>query len=258
MYPAHSVSEGLELLWEDVFAAARVNEANFVGAWRAHRDTLERRSRLLNGMRLDSLHLEAQGTDLLVRLPEDHRWTHVGFHTPSGTAFIADIPIEEVFTLPDRSGANGRVRATRPLVVSGRVIDGFALHFRAGRVAEVEASPGDRTLLGKLLATDEGAARLGEVALVPEDSTVARRGRLFYNTLFDESSSCHLALGRAYRFCLKGGENLSDEAFRKAGGNDSAIHLDFMIGSKELAVTGIDRNGRRVPVFRSGRWALAE
>ncbi len=258
VYPAHSASEGLDRLWEDVFAAARVNEAGFGAAWRRHRGALERRSRLLNELHLATLRFEAPGTDLLVRLPVGHLWNHLGFHIPSRTAFVADVPFEEVFTLPDRSGVGGQVQTTRPLVVNGHVVSSFSLRFQDGRVAGMDASPSDRVLLEKLLAADEGAARLGEVALVPEDSIVARRGRLFFNTLFDENASCHLALGRAYRFCLKESENLSNEAFRQAGGNNSAIHVDFMIGSRELNVTGVDRNGHSVPILRSGLWAPAE
>ncbi len=188
-----------------------------------------------------------------MRLPEGHIWAGGAELTTGGTRFVANLPTEEVFTLPMRDGAEGVVYATRPLVFQGNLIKDMRLVFRAGRVVDFEASEG-RAHLEKLLATDEGSSRLGEVALVPYDSPISRSGILFCNTLFDENASCHLALGKAYPTSLSGGAAMSAEALLARGVNDSLLHEDFMIGSRDLSVTGTTVDGREVPVFRDGNF----
>jgi aminopeptidase len=169
--------------------------------------------------------------------------------------FTANMPTEEVFTLPDRQRAEGTVTATFPLSYGGSLIEEFSVTFENGRIVRVNAKKNE-SILQKLVNTDEGSTRLGEVALVPASSPIARRGHLFYNTLFDENASCHIAIGRAYRFTLIGGEELNDEEFNAAGGNTSLNHVDFMIGSPQMDIDGLTENGAVEPVMRSGEWAF--
>ena len=259
VYPDEpSVGRGLRRLWEDIFVVSRVQHEDFAERWHAHRKDLEKRCDVLNEQRFEALRFVGPGTDLRIGLPARHRWQHPGFQTTSGIPFIADIPIEEIFTLPDRDAVEGEVTSTGPLVVSGRTINEFTLRIEGGEVREVRAGDHDRELLERIIRSDAGAGRLGEVALVPQDSPVARLRRPYYNTLFDENSSCHLALGRAYRFCLDGAQGLSDEEFRAAGGNTSSIHIDFMVGSDNLDVWGVNADGSELQLLRSGRWQLPD
>ncbi len=201
------------------------------------------------------LHYSAPGTDLTIGLPAGHRWHGGGSISSSGIAFIPNMPTEEVYTLPDRRRAEGTVTASMPLSVSGRVIEGIHLTFKDGRVVNSHASV-NHALLSSLLTTDEGAAHLGEVALVPHSSPVAQSGVLFYDTLFDENAACHLALGRAYMGTIDGGESMDEAAFVAAGGNLSKIHVDFMIGSGNMDIDGLSAEGDAEPVMRSGEWAF--
>ncbi len=257
VYPDEpSVGRGLRRLWEDIFVVSRVRHEDFPERWRAHRKELEKRCNVLNEHRFEALCFVGPGTDLRIALPARHRWQHPGFQTTSDIPFIADIPIEEVFTLPDCDAVEGLVTSTGPLVVSGSTINELTLRIEGGEVREVHAADHHRELLERIVESDPGARRLGEVALVPQDSPVARLRRPYYNTLFDGNSSCHLALGRAYRFCLDGAEELSEEEFRASGGNISTVHIDFMVGSDRLDVWGVNADGSEVGLLSKGLWSL--
>lgn len=255
VFSGQTDAEAVESLWTAILAAVRVTEDDGAEArWEAHTDFLRRAADFMNGWAFSSLHYKnALGTDFVVRLPEGHLWAGGAELTTGGTRFVANLPTEEVFTLPMRDGAEGVVCATRPLVFQGNLIKDMRLTFRAGRVVDYAASEG-RGHLEKLLETDEGSARLGEVALVPYDSPISRSGLLFYNTLFDENASCHLALGKAYPTSLSGGAAMSQEELLARGVNDSLLHEDFMIGSRDLSITGTTKDGREVPVFRDGNF----
>lgn len=256
VFPDQAKDDAVGMLWKAVFAACRVDAADPVAAWRAHGEALRARAAYLSAQGYRALRFLAPGTDLTLELPEGHLWHGGGGTSRRGVDFIPNLPTEEVFTLPHREGAEGVVRATKPLAYGGTLIQGLSLTFKEGRVTGLTAEKGEETLR-KLLATDEGAARLGEVALVPESSPIARSGLLFYNTLFDENAASHLAVGRAYRFCLGGGAEMDDDAFTAAGGNDSLVHVDFMIGSSEMDVDGVTRDGAKEPLMRAGDWAFS-
>ena len=202
-----------------------------------------------------ALHYSAPGTDFTLGLPAGHMWISAQSMAQNGVAFTANMPTEEVFTLPDRNRADGVVTSTFPLSYGGALIEDFQVTFENGRVTKVTAKKGE-SILQKLVDTDEGSHFLGEVALVPASSPIAQRGHLFYNTLFDENASCHIAIGRAYRFTLIGGEELTDEEFLAAGGNVSLNHVDFMIGSPKMDIDGITKDGSRDPIMRQGEWAF--
>jgi aminopeptidase len=255
VFPNAPTEERTALLWRAIFAATRLNEGDPVAAWRAHLADLDARAAALNARRYDSLRYRGPGTDLTLGLAPGHRWCTARMRSLGGTPFVANLPTEEVYTMPDRGRAEGVVRSSRPKSLSGALVDDFRLTFREGRVVEAHAARGE-TVLRDLIATDEGAARLGEVALVPERSPIARSGLLFYNTLFDENAACHLALGMALRFTLEGGRELDNEAFAAAGGNVSAIHQDLMVGSGQLDIDGISADGSAEPLLRQGEWAF--
>jgi aminopeptidase len=255
VFPDLSDEEKVPALWDTLFKICRVYEDDPIAAWGTHLADLKVRGDYLNQKKFQMLHYTAPGTDLRISLPEGHVWRSAGFQTQGGIPFTANIPTEEVFTLPDRRFTEGKVTSARPLRYSGNVIDKFSLTFKHGKVVDFSAGQGEE-LLEKLLQFDEGASMLGEVALVPNSSPISQSGLLFYNTLLDENASCHLALGRAYRFSLEGGENLSAEDFSSRGGNNSLIHEDFMIGSGDLDIDGVRPDGAIEPVMRSGEWAF--
>lgn len=242
-------------LWEAIFRVCRLGQADPVAAWQAHVERLVATSDYLNHRRYAALKYRAPGTDLTIGLPDGHHWASGRVTSENGIAFIPNMPTEEVFTLPHRGQASGVVSSTRPLSLDGALIDDFSLTFAEGRVVDVRARSGE-SHLRRLIETDEGAGRLGEVALVPHSSPIAQSGLLFYNTLFDENAASHLALGRAYRFSLAGGEALSEEQFGAAGGNTSLIHTDFMIGSGQMDVDGVRQDGAAEPLMRAGEWAF--
>jgi len=251
------VPEGarLERLWEAVFRAVRADREDAAARWREHVQALEARRAHLNARRYQALTYRAPGTNLRVGLPDGHLWMGGASPTLSGVTFVANLPTEEVFTAPHRARVDGTVRSSKPLSYGGRLIEDFSLTFKAGRVVAAEAARNEATL-HKLLETDEGATRLGEVALVPHSSPISQSRLLFYNTLFDENAASHLALGRAYRFCVEGGTKLGGEAAAAAGLNDSLAHVDFMVGSAEMDVDGVHGDGRAEPVMRAGEWAF--
>jgi aminopeptidase len=244
-----------EKLWDAIFKAVRADLDDPVAAWREHLANLEARRAVLNERRYAALHYRAPGTDLSVGLAEGHLWLGGNQDTLSGVTYVANLPTEEVFTMPHRARVDGVVSSSLPLSYSGVLIEGIRLEFEGGQVVKAQAERGEDTLK-KLLDTDEGARRLGEVALVPHSSPISQSGILFYNTLYDENASSHLALGRAYRFTMKEGDSLSDEDAAARGWNDSLVHVDFMIGSSDMDIDGVTATGEREPVMRGGEWAL--
>jgi aminopeptidase len=253
VFPDLPDPEAVAQVWRAIARLCRLDEDDPVDAWRTHLDALGERTAILNERRYTALRYRGPGTDLEVGLASGHVW-HGGRSTSqNGISFAANVPTEEVFTMPDRARVNGVVRATKPLSYGGTLIEDFGLRFDGGRIVEICAGRGE-AVLRDLVATDEGAARLGEVALVPHSSPVSQAGHLFYTTLFDENAASHLAIGNAYAFTLEGGDALSPEAFERAGGNRSVTHVDFMIGSGELDVDGVLADGTVEPVMRAGEW----
>ena len=241
-------------LADAIFAASRVDVADPVAAWAAHNAALHARADWLNGQRFAALHFAGPGTDLTVGLADGHLWLGGATRAQNGVVCNPNIPTEEVFTTPHAARVEGVVRATKPLSYNGTLIEDIAVRFQGGDIVEASARTGE-AVLHQVLATDAGARRLGEVALVPHRSPISQSGLLFYNTLFDENASSHIALGQCYATCLQGGEGLDDAGVAARGGNASAIHIDWMIGSGQIDVDGITAGGARVPVMRGGEWA---
>ncbi|WP_079912138.1 aminopeptidase [Paenibacillus sp. 32352] len=247
--------EQVNAMWETLFKINRVDQEDPVAAWREHIEKLKRMRERLNNKKYKRLHYKATGTDLSVELPEGHLWFGGESLNDQGIAFVANMPTEEVFTLPKRDGVNGTVSSTKPLNLNGRLVDRFSFRFENGRVVDYTAEVG-LEYLKDLLGTDEGANYLGEVALVPFDSPISNLNRIFYNTGVDENASCHFALGSAYPFTLENGTKLSKEELLQRGANVSLTHVDFMIGCAELEIDGELADGTVEPVFRKGNWAL--
>ncbi|MGU3470132.1 aminopeptidase [Paenibacillus sp. D51F] len=255
VFPGIPADEAVQKLWERIIDATRIGLENPVAAWDQHNATLLSMVDRLNAKNYAELRYTAPGTDLTIGLPEGHLWLGGGKKNSRGVMFNPNMPTEEVFTMPHKDRVNGTVRSTKPLNYNGQVIDGFSLTFKEGKVVEFSAEQGYETL-SKLLATDEGAVQLGEVALVPNDSPISNSGITFFNTLYDENASCHLALGQAYPVNLEGGTDLSPEELAARGSNRSLVHEDFMIGSPAMDIDGVTQDGKVEPIFRSGNWAL--
>jgi aminopeptidase len=254
VFPGHAADRQMTLLWEAIAKLCRLDHPDPIAAWERHLDHLAARRDALNARRYTALAYTGPGTRLTVGLPDGHLWVSGRSSTRSGIPFVPNLPTEEVFTMPHRDRVDGVVRATKPLSYGGTLIEGFALRFEQGRIVEVTADRG-HAVLQQLVETDEGAARLGELALVPENSPIARSGLLFYNTLFDENAACHGAIGSAYKFTLADGEEMDVETFARAGGNRSATHVDFMIGSPDLDIDGVLPSGAHEALMRRGEWA---
>ncbi|WP_404346382.1 aminopeptidase [Sutcliffiella horikoshii] len=254
VFPDLSEQEQEEKLWESIFHATRANLEDPVQAWMDHKEKLSEKVEFLNNKKFKSLHYKAEGTDLTIELAEKHVWIGPESINENGVAFIANMPTEEVFTTPLKTGVNGTVRSSKPLNYGGNMIDNFSITFENGKIVSFEAEEGYETLQ-KLIETDEGSHYLGEVALVPHDSPISNTNLIFYNTLFDENASHHLAIGNAYSFALEGGKQMSEEELEAAGANSSITHVDFMIGSSDMDIDGITKDGERVPLFRQGNWA---
>jgi len=255
IFPDLPEAEAQEKLWQAIFETTRATEPDPVAAWQEHIRNLRKRADFLQAKKFSALHYKSENTDFTLGLPRGHKWISAQSMAANGVIFTANMPTEEIFTLPDRHRAEGTVSATFPLSYGGSLIEDFSVTFENGKIVKVNAKKNE-ALLQKLVNTDEGSTRLGEVALVPANSPIARRGHLFYNTLYDENASCHIAIGRAYRFTLTGGEELTDDEFNAAGGNTSLNHVDFMIGSPQMDIDGITENGSQEPVMRSGEWAF--
>lgn len=255
LYPKVSPQKAVEKLWEKIFELCRLDKKDPVKAWDEHISNLHARSQYLTDKNFSALKYSGPGTDLTIGLPEGHLWESARIKSTAGVPYVANLPTEEVFSMPHKDRVDGTVTATLPLSHAGTIIEGFSITFKGGRAVDFKAKKGGKILEG-LLNTDEGARHLGEVALVPDSSPIAQSRMMFYNTLFDENAASHIALGRAYRSTMKGGEQLTDEQFAAAGGNHSQVHEDFMIGSNKLDIDGITRSGRSEPVMRKGEWAF--
>lgn len=255
VFPDVPPAEQVGTLWEAIFNIVRLNEADPVAAWNEHLQTLQSKSVMLNSKNYHKLHYTAPGTDLTIELPEGHIWAQGDSINAQGYSYVANMPTEEVFTAPLKTGVNGKVSSTKPLSYGGNIIDNFTLTFEQGRIVDAQAETGLETLQ-HLIDMDEGSHYLGEVALVPHRSPISDSNILFYNTLFDENASNHLAIGSAYAFCLEGGKDMTLGQLAEHGLNRSLTHVDFMIGSANMDIDGITRDGKREPIFRQGNWAF--
>ena len=258
VFPGKTADEAKELLWDAIFRTVRIREGgDAVAEWAAHCDRLTEQAGKLNGCAFAALRYEnALGTRLTVELPEGHLWAGGSETDARGTTFIANMPTEEIFTAPKRDGVNGVVYSSKPLVLNGNLVEGIRLTFSNGRITDVHADKGEEYLKAEI-ALDEGAHYLGEVALVPYHSPISESGILFYDTLFDENASCHFAFGEAYPTCIEGGADLSKEELLARGINaESNTHVDFMVGTADLSIIGITRDGKEIPVFRNGDFAI--
>ncbi len=254
VFPGDDDDVAVGKLAEAIFAASRVDNDDPVAAWTAHNLALSRRTEWLNGKTFHALHYSGPGTDLTIGLADGHDWQGGAATAKNGITCNPNIPTEEVFTTPHARRVEGCVVSTKPLSYQGTLIDGIAVRFEAGRIVEAKAQRGEE-VLRKVLDTDEGAGRLGEVALVPHSSPISKSGLMFFNTLFDENAACHIAIGQCYAKCFVDGDKLSPEEIAARGGNKSMIHIDWMIGSERIDIDGLDANGDRTPVFRKGEWA---
>jgi aminopeptidase len=240
-------------LWDAIFAASRIDGDDPVAAWTAHNDALHARARGLNQRRFASLRFTGPGTDLTVGLGDEHEWHGGSSRAKNGIVCNPNIPTEEVFTTPHRLRVDGRVTSTKPLSYQGTLIERIAVTFAEGGIVEARAAKGE-DVLNKVLDTDEGARRLGEVALVPYSSPISQSGLLFYNTLYDENAASHIALGQSYSQCFVNGGSLTPDELAARGANNSLIHIDWMIGSGEVDVDGLAADGGAVPLMRRGDW----
>ncbi|WP_409969407.1 aminopeptidase [Bengtsoniella intestinalis] len=256
VFPDAEEAQAMEMLWEAIFKTVRISgDGTCVEKWNAHLATLDKRMHILNDLHFKTLHYtNGLGTDLTIELPPTHHWESGESKTRFGQTFIANIPTEELFTAPLKKGINGVVYASMPLVNDGTIIDGFHMVVKEGKIVEVHAREGEDSLKAAI-SVDEGACYFGEVALVPYDSPISNQKILFYNTLFDENASCHLAFGEAYP-CIEGGQDMTKAEKVAAGLNDSITHVDFMIGTADLSIVGTTQDGRTIPVFANGNFAI--
>src|SRR5665213_2350715 len=253
VFPEEPEAVAVARLWDAIFAASRADLSDPIAAWKAHGAYLQDRVDFLNAKRFAALHFRGPGTDLRVGLADDHLWAGGGTRAGNGVYCQPNIPTEEVFTTPHKDRVDGTVRSSKPLSHQGTLMEDISVRFEAGRVVEARAKTGQE-VLERMINTDDGAGRLGEVALVPHSSPIAQSGVLFWNTLFDENAASHIALGQAYSTCLIGGEKMDAEALAKLGANASLIHVDWMIGSGAMDVDGIAANGTAEPLMRKGEW----
>ena len=256
VFPELPERKAVQAMWDVILKTSRADGKNPIQAWKEHNANLDARCAYLNGLGLQFLEYKsANGTNLKVELNEDSIFCGGNEKTLKGRVFNPNIPTEEVFTTPKAGAVEGIVYSTKPLSYMGELIDNFSLRFENGKVVEVKAEKGE-ALLKEMVSMDEGAGKLGECALIPYESPINQSGVLFYNTLFDENASCHLALGHGFNECLKGFENYTDEECKKRGVNDSMIHVDFMIGSRDMEIVGVKKTGERVQIFKNGTWAF--
>lgn len=254
VFPDDSEKGAVRKLAEAIFAASRVDVDDPIAAWKAHNAALKARWTWLNQKNFAAIHFQGPGTDLTVGLADGHRWKGGASEAKNGITCNPNIPTEEVFTTPHAQRVDGVVRSTKPLAHQGTLIDNIECRFEGGRIVEAKATRGAE-VLNKVIDTDEGARRLGEVALVPNSSPISKSGLLFFNTLFDENAACHIALGQCYADCFVDGKSLTPDEIAARGGNRSLIHIDWMIGSGEIDIDGIGKDGTREPVMRKGEWA---
>jgi aminopeptidase len=255
VFPDLQGEAAIHALWEAIFMTTRADLPNTVEAWKTHLGTLDHRSDLLNTRHYAALRFTGPGTNLRIGLPKKHLWMSGGSKTQSGIDFVANLPTEEIFTLPHKDQVDGEVSSTKPLSYAGVLIDGIRVRFEAGKIVEASAKHGEDAFL-RLLDTDEGARHIGEVALVPHKSPISSSGILFNNTLFDENAACHIALGAAYPFTLQNGVGMNKNELAVHGANDSIIHVDWMIGSGQISVHGERNDGSLEPIMTNGDWVL--
>jgi len=255
VFPELSPDEAEEKLWEAIFAIIRLDQPDPVAAWKDHIVNLKKRSAYLDGKQYTTLKYKAPGTDLTVGMPRGHRWLSAREKTRSGIDFTANMPTEEVFSMPHKDRIDGVVSASMPLPYAGTTLEDFTLTYEKGRVTRVTAGKGEH-VLRKLVETDEGAASLGEVALVPHSSPISQLGHLFLDPLIDENAASHLAIGRAYPVTMEAGNDMSEEEFNRNGGNVSLVHVDFMVGSGQMDIDGVKEDGSVEPVMRQGEWSF--
>lgn len=256
VFPNLSDEKALESLWDVIFKTVRVDTKDPIKAWENHNAYLEEKIKFMNDNNFKSVHLKSSnGTDLNIELPEGHIWAGGSEEDVKGIPFNANMPTEEIFTLPKKTGVNGIVYSSKPLSYGGNLIDNFSITFKDGRAIDFTAETG-YDILKQMLESDEGAKYLGEVAFVPYNSPISNSKLIFFNTLFDENAACHLAFGRAYESCVKNADKYSEEELEKMGVNNSVIHVDFMIGTSDLEITGINKNGETIKIFSNGNWAF--
>ncbi len=255
IFPDLEETEAVQRLWQLIFAVCRIDQEDPVAAWEKHNQSLKTHEAWLDRQQFDYLLYEAPGTNLKVHLAENHKWIGGSSKTKDGISYMANMPTEEIFTAPHRAKAEGHIKSTKPLSLMGKIIDEFTLYFSEGKVVKWEAE-NNQELLDILLATDEGAKHLGEIALVPHSSPISQTNILFKSTLFDENASCHFALGQSYAETMIDGENLNLERREAMGANQSIIHTDFMVGSENLNITGYQKDGTAIPILRNGEWAM--
>jgi aminopeptidase len=253
MFPDEAPDNAIARLWKAIFSTTRIDAADPVEAWRMHDAGLQKRAAMLNEKRYSWLQYRGPGTDFRLGLADGHVWLGGGTTAGNGIYCIPNMPTEEVFSAPHKDRAEGVVTATKPLSHQGTMIEGIQVRFHEGRIVEARASRGEE-VLNKLIDTDEGARRLGEVALVPHSSPIAASGLTFLNTLFDENAASHIALGQAYSSCLHEGDKMTPQELAAHGANESLIHVDWMIGSAELEIDGITATGVAEPLMRKGDW----
>lgn len=254
VFPNLSGDAAQAALADAIFAASRVDRPDPIAAWADHNANLATRRDWLNGQNFAALHFQSEGADLTVGLADGHVWMGGASTAKNGITCNPNIPTEEVFSTPHKDRVNGRVRATKPLAHQGTLIEGIEVVFKDGVITDAKATRGEEVFL-TLIDTDDGARRIGEVALVPYASPISESGVLFYNTLFDENAACHIALGQCYKDCMSDTEGLADDEIGSRGGNTSLIHVDWMIGGADTDIDGVTQSGERVPVFRNGNWA---
>ena len=255
VFPELPTDQAMAKLWEYIFMAERIDQPDPVEAWKKHDASLKAHKTFLNKANFSKLHLQGPGTDLIVGLPKNHIWEGGSSISQGGDVFFPNIPTEEVFSMPDADHVDGTLAATMPLSVRGQIVDKFGFTFKEGKVVGHYAELG-KPILDDLLTTDEGSTRLGEVALVAANSPIANTGILFKSTLFDENASCHFALGAAYSENLVGATERSEGENRQLGMNNSVIHVDFMVGSKDVTVTGINKDGTEITLLKDGNWQI--
>lgn len=253
VFPNLAEDQAMDKLWDAIFAASRADLPDPIDAWKRHDQDLHRRADFLNAKRYSAIHFRGPGTDLRVGLADDHRWMGGGTTANNGVYCIPNMPTEEVFTTPHKGRVDGTVTSTKPLSYQGTLIEKISVRFEKGRITQAKSDKG-LEVLQKMIDTDEGARRLGEVALVPHSSPIASSGLLFWNTLFDENAASHIALGQSYNTCLKNGDKLSKEELAAKGANESLIHVDWMIGSASMDLDGVTSHGTSEPLMRHGEW----
>lgn len=255
VFPNANDDEAIDLLWNAILKSTKADTENPIETWKNHLNILKEKMDYLNNKQFDRVVItNSLGTNLTVRLPKNHIWASGKDVTQFGIEFVANIPTEEVFSMPHKYGVDGIVYASKPLNYGGTLIEDFSITFKAGKIISFTAKSGYEAL-ENLVSIDEGAKYLGEIALVPFDSPISNLGILFYNTLFDENASCHLAIGQAYSSCIENGDKLSSEDMEKVGMNDSLTHVDFMFGTSDLSIVGYEENGNFENIFINGNWA---